>query len=62
VLETDSPDMAPAMHPNQRNSPEYLPDICAALAALRGISANELASASSRNAAELFGWNADATP
>jgi TatD DNase family protein len=62
VLETDSPDMAPAMHPNQRNSPEYLPDICAALAALRGISANELASASSSNAAELFGWNADATP
>ncbi|MBB1520238.1 TatD family hydrolase [Aquipseudomonas guryensis] len=56
VLETDSPDMAPAMHPNQRNSPEFLPDICSALAELRGISAQELASASSRNAAELFGW------
>ncbi|WAC43030.1 TatD family hydrolase [Pseudomonas sp. SL4(2022)] len=61
VLETDSPDMAPAMYPNQRNSPEYLPDICTALAELRGISADELASASSRNAAELFGWNIDAT-
>ncbi|SFH95306.1 TatD DNase family protein [Pseudomonas guineae] len=57
VLETDSPDMAPAMHPIQRNSPEHLPDICAALAELRGISPDELASASSRNAAELFGWN-----
>ena len=56
VLETDSPDMAPAMFPNQRNSPEHLPDICTALAELRGISADELASASSRNAAELFGW------
>ncbi|MEK8078926.1 TatD family hydrolase [Pseudomonas sp. XK-1] len=56
VLETDAPDMAPAMHPNQRNSPEFLPDICTALAELRGISADELASASSRNAAELFGW------
>jgi TatD DNase family protein len=56
VLETDSPDMAPAMHPNQRNSPEFLPDICTALAELRGIGADELASASSRNAAELFGW------
>ncbi|MGL4315515.1 MAG: TatD family hydrolase [Pseudomonas sp.] len=56
VLETDAPDMAPAMHPNQRNSPEYLADICSALAELRGISAQELASASSRNAAELFGW------
>lgn len=60
VLETDSPDMAPAMHPNQRNSPEYLADICEALAELRGISAAELASASSRNAAELFGWDSDA--
>ena len=56
MLETDSPDMAPAMHANQRNSPEYLPDICTALAELRGISADELASASSRNASELFGW------
>lgn len=56
VLETDSPDMAPAMHPNQRNSPEYLAEICRALAELRGISAEELASASSRNATELFGW------
>ncbi|WP_445937446.1 TatD family hydrolase [Pseudomonas sp.] len=57
VLETDSPDMAPAMHPNQRNSPEHLPDICAALAELRGISSDVLASASSQNAAELFGWD-----
>jgi TatD DNase family protein len=57
VLETDSPDMAPAMHPNQRNSPEHLPDICAALAELRGISSEVLASASSQNAAQLFGWN-----
>ncbi|MBU1284099.1 MAG: TatD family hydrolase [Gammaproteobacteria bacterium] len=56
VLETDSPDMAPSMHPNQRNSPEYLPDICEALAELLGISSEELASTSSHNAAELFGW------
>ena len=61
VLETDSPDMAPAMHPNQRNSPEYLPDICAALAELRGINAKELARASSQNTAELFGWNLPTT-
>ncbi|MBH3341832.1 TatD family hydrolase [Pseudomonas mendocina] len=56
VLETDAPDMAPAMHPNQRNSPEYLTDICAELAALRGVTPEELATASSRNADELFGW------
>ncbi|VXC80746.1 Uncharacterized metal-dependent hydrolase YjjV [Pseudomonas sp. 8Z] len=56
VLETDAPDMAPAMHPYQRNSPQYLADICRELAELRGISAEQLASASSRNARELFGW------
>lgn len=56
VLETDAPDMAPAMYPNRRNSPEHLAAICAALAELRGVSAEELATASSRNAAELFGW------
>ncbi|VXB43504.1 Uncharacterized metal-dependent hydrolase YjjV [Pseudomonas sp. 8AS] len=56
VLETDAPDMAPAMHAHQRNSPEFLADICTALAELRGIEADELARASSRNAAELFGW------
>jgi len=56
VLETDAPDMAPAMHAHGRNSPEYLPQICATLAELRGVSAQELAAASSRNACELFGW------
>jgi TatD DNase family protein len=56
VLETDAPDMAPSMHANQRNSPEYLPEICSVLAELRDITAEELATASSRNARELFGW------
>ena len=56
VLETDAPDMAPSMHAGRRNSPEYLAEICAVLAGLRGIAAEELATASSRNARELFGW------
>lgn len=56
VLETDSPDMAPAMHPYGRNSPEFLPDICAALAEIRGITPEELANASTRNACAVFGW------
>lgn len=43
VLETDAPDIAPAwVHPG-RNSPEQLPAIGAALAALRGIGAAEVA-------------------
>ena len=56
VLETDSPDMAPAMYPNQRNSPEHLPDICQALAEVMGISPERLAETSTANAQELFGW------
>jgi len=57
VLETDSPDMAPAMYPGQRNSPEHLPDICEALAQVMGVAAEQLAEASTRNACELFGWD-----
>ena len=56
VLETDSPDMAPAMHPHQRNSPEHLPDICQALAEAMGISPERLAEATTANACEVFGW------
>lgn len=56
LLETDSPDMAPAMHPQQRNSPEFLPDICANIAELKGLSPDELANASNQNACALFGW------
>lgn len=56
VLETDSPDMPPAMYPGQRNSPEHLPDICRALAERMGLSPLALAEASTRNARELFNW------
>jgi TatD DNase family protein len=35
VLETDAPDMSPASHHGERNSPEYLPQVLAVLAALR---------------------------
>ena len=56
VLETDSPDMAPAMYPGQRNSPQHLPDICNALAERMGISPSVLAETSTRNACELFNW------
>jgi TatD DNase family protein len=57
VLETDSPDMAPAMFAGIRNSPEHLPDICTALAELMNIPAERLAEASTASAYEVFGWN-----
>lgn len=56
VLETDAPDMAPAMFAGLRNSPEHLPQIARALAGLMGITASELAAATTRNACELFQW------
>ena len=56
VLETDSPDMAPAMFPSQRNSPAHLPAICEALAGIMGISPERLAEASTANARQLFNW------
>ncbi|WP_332846278.1 TatD family hydrolase [Pseudomonas lactucae] len=56
VLETDAPDMAPAMYPGRRNSPEHLPAICGALAERMGTSPLMLAEASTRNACELFNW------
>lgn len=56
VLETDSPDMAPAMFAGQRNSPEHLPQIAQVLAGLMGVETERLAEVSSRNACELFGW------
>ena len=57
VLETDAPDMAPSMYPAQRNSPEHLPDICAALAPLIGVSTERLAQITTENANALFGWD-----
>ena len=56
VLETDAPDMAPSFHAHQRNSPEYLPRICAELAALRSEPPEAFARACLHNTCEVFGW------
>ncbi|CAN7696261.1 TatD family hydrolase [Pseudomonas umsongensis] len=56
VLETDAPDMAPAMFPGQRNSPAHLPAICTALAQIMSLAPEQLATASSANARDLFNW------
>jgi TatD DNase family protein len=49
VLETDAPDMAPHWIHGEKNSPEQLPTIAAALAELRGITLEELANATNAN-------------
>lgn len=50
VLETDAPDMTVAAHQGERNSPEYLPDVLAALAQIRNADPLELASDTTANA------------
>lgn len=60
VLETDSPDMAPAFTPHQRNTPQNLPRICSELAALRGETPEQLARQCLHNTCELFDWSATA--
>ena len=54
VLETDAPDMSPAAHRGERNSPEYLPEILAALARVRGADPEMLATATTANAREVL--------
>ncbi|GGJ96890.1 TatD family hydrolase [Pseudomonas matsuisoli] len=59
VLETDAPDITPASHAGERNSPVFLPDICHTLAELKGVPAEELADAATRNTEALFGWESE---
>ncbi len=54
VLESDAPDMPMANHRGERNSPQWLPDVLATLAELRGESPDWLAEQLWRNACELF--------
>jgi TatD DNase family protein len=54
VLETDAPDMSPAAHHGERNSPEYLPEVLAALSEVRGESHESLARQTTTNACRLF--------
>jgi TatD DNase family protein len=54
VLETDAPDLTVASHQGERNSPEYLPEVLAALAEVRGESREEVAACTSANARRVF--------
>ena len=55
VLETDAPDMTVATHHGERNSPEYLPDVLAALAQVREADPLGLAAQTTANAREVLG-------
>ena len=54
VLETDAPDMVVSSHHGERNSPEYLVEILAALVALRKESKKEIAKQTTQNAINVL--------
>lgn len=56
VLETDCPWLPPQSSRGKRNEPRSIPEIAAALAAVWSVPVDEVARATSANAAALFGW------
>ena len=57
VLETDAPDMVISQHRGERNSPEYLVEILAALAETRDEEPEFIAAQTTKNAREVLGLN-----
>jgi TatD DNase family protein len=55
LVETDAPYLAPIPHRGKPNEPAFVPAVGAAVAAATGISMEEIASATSANAASIFG-------
>jgi TatD DNase family protein len=55
LLETDSPDQPLHGHQGARNEPALLSEVCACVAALRGVAADEIAAVTTGNAQRLFG-------
>ena len=54
LLETDSPWLAPQNKRGRRNEPAFLPFIAKKIAELKGISADDLAAATTKNAKDIF--------
>lgn len=55
VLETDAPYLAPVPHRGKRNESAYIPLIAEKIAAIKGISIEDVASVTSQNALDIFG-------
>jgi TatD DNase family protein len=54
ILETDCPYLAPVPHRGRRNEPAYLVDVCRAFAEHRGMTFEDAAALTTRNAVDLF--------
>ncbi len=57
LLETDSPYLTPSPHRGERNEPIYLEHICNKIAALQGVSPEEVARITTANARYIFNIN-----
>ncbi len=55
LVETDAPYLAPVPHRGKRNEPSFVVHTADAIAALRGIDADAVRAATTRNACRLFG-------
>ena len=56
VIETDAPFLTPVPHRGRPNEPSYVSHTAEAIAAIKGVGVDEVARATSENAARLFGW------
>ena len=54
LVETDAPFLAPMPHRGKRNEPAFVAHTAAALAALKGVSAQEIEDATTANFFRLF--------
>ncbi len=55
LIETDCPYLPPAPHRGKRNEPAFLPLTAAAVAGVKGLSVEDVARITTRNAGDLFG-------
>ena len=58
LVETDSPYLAPVPYRGKRNEPAYVVETARRLAEIKGMGLEELAEATTRNVARLFGIEA----
>ena len=56
ILETDSPYLSPVPHRGKRNEPSYIPIIAERVAAVKGITIEEVAEKTTTNANEIFNY------
>lgn len=61
VLETDCPYLTPVPHRGERNESAYVRLVCEKIAQIKGLDPEEVAAATTANAARMFGLSAGST-